>query len=149
MSEPEMPKKNPVGRPPMYSNPEDLQAKIQDYFDNCPDYRTAYDKLGNAFKIPTITITGLVLHCGFCDRKSFYEYEVKPEFTHTIKRARSFVEKEYEMALNTGSCTGAIFALKNFGWIDKSEVDSNIVFNKLPLVKSDDGTELRLEVGDD
>jgi len=149
MSEPEMQKPNPVGRPPMFSTPEDLQDKISDYFDNCPDYRIAYDKKGDAFKIPTITMTGLALHCGFVNRASMYDYEDKPEFTNTIKRARAFVEKEYEMALSAGQPTGAIFALKNFGWKDKTEVDSNMTFNKLPLVKTDDGQELHLEVGDD
>lgn len=140
--------KHPGGRPPMYSSPEDMQAKIDDYFQNCPDYRVAYDKMGNAFKIPTITITGLALHLGFCNRQSMYDYENKPEFSDTIKRARSFVEKEYEMALSQGNCTGAIFALKNFGWKDKTEVDNNVVFNKLPSVKFADGRKMEFIVGD-
>lgn len=45
------------------------------------------------------------------------------EFTHTIKRARAFMEKEYEKLLRAGNCTGAIFALKNFGWTDKQEIE--------------------------
>ena len=64
------------------------------------------------------------MHLGFCDRQSFYEYEKKPEFTYTIKKARFFIEQHYEELLQTGNVTGAIFALKNFGWVDRTE--SNI-----------------------
>lgn len=67
-----------------------------------------------------------MLFLGFCDRHSFYQYETdKPEFTNTIKKARCFIEKHYEELLQNGNTTGAIFALKNFGWKDKQEIDQN------------------------
>lgn len=103
-----------AGRPPKYSKAEDLEAKIQEYFDKVV-------KSGDH-----ITISGLVLHCGFSDRASFYDYEKKPEFTHTIKRARTLIEEDYEKYLRTGNATGAIFALKNFGWTDKREIDQTV-----------------------
>lgn len=71
-----------------------------------------YDKM-------ELTITGLVLHCGFASRQSFYAYEKKPEFSYIIKRARTLIEKEYELCLRRGLGAGAIFALKNFGWTDR------------------------------
>ena len=97
----------PAGRPPMFDDPEKLSALIEEYF--------AED--GHK------TITGLCLHCGFESRQSFYEYEVKPEFTYIIKRARLMIENGYEKALMSDKVTGPIFALKNMGWADKQEID--------------------------
>lgn len=131
--------KNPVGRPPTYKTPEELQAKIDEYFKKCPDTQDVW-KDGEKVEVPVITISGLVLFLGFCDRASFYDYEKKKEFSHTIKRARTFIELEYEKALRTGHVTGAIFALKNFGWKDRTEIDSNVNFNKMPSVKIDGKT---------
>jgi hypothetical protein len=71
-------------------------------------------------KVDCPTITGLVLFCGFSDRQSFYDYEKKAEFTCTIKKARTFIEREYEELLHENP-TAAIFALKNFDWSDKQE----------------------------
>lgn len=112
---------NKGGRPPIYKTADELQAKITDFFTNCPDKRVVTTIAGN-IEVPTITITGLVLHLGFCDRSSFYDLERSPRFSYTIKKARSFIEREYEMCLKAGNCTGAIFALKNFGWKDQPPV---------------------------
>ena len=70
-----------------------------------------------------ITITGLALYLGFDSRTSFYEYGKKEEFMYIIKRARLVDENRYENNLYSNACTGAIFALKNMDWHDKSEVD--------------------------
>jgi len=103
---------------------EDLQKKIEEYLKNCPDKKTLV--VGEIkLEIATPTITGLAYHLGFESRQSFYDYEDKPEFSYTIKRARLFIEKEYEKLLSGGQCTGAIFALKNFGWKDKTEVENS------------------------
>lgn len=69
------------------------------------------------------TITGLSLFLGFCDKSSFYDYKKRPMFSHSIKRATSLIERSYEMGLSGKTPTGAIFALKNFGWKDKQEVE--------------------------
>ena len=112
------------GRPPMYDNAEDLQEKILDYFANGITTKSVI--VGKApnnrvVEIEVPTITGLVLHCGFADRSSFYKYEEKDEFRHTIKKARTFIETHYEEMLQTGNTIGALFALKNFGWTDRLE----------------------------
>lgn len=114
-------KKTKVGRPANYETPEELQKKIDEYFDG--GYRTIRRVInGVGVEVPDITITDLVIYLGFADRTSFYDYEKKEEFAYTIKRARSFIEREYESLLKVNS-TGAIFALKNFGWTDKTETE--------------------------
>ena len=60
---------------------------------------------------------------GFCDRRSFYDYEQNEGFSYTVKKARLRIEAEYENALHYQSPTGAIFALKNFGWKDKQDIE--------------------------
>jgi hypothetical protein len=64
------------------------------------------------------TISGLALYLGFESRASFEEYERTGEFATALKRARLRVEAEYEKTL-LGSTSGAIFALKNLGWLDR------------------------------
>lgn len=122
----------PNGRPPFYTDPKKLEAKVKDYFDNCPDKRTIYAKDGTVLAIvPELTITGLVLHLGFCDRQSFYDYGKIDKFSCTIKKARTLIEKEYECLLKRGLGAGAIFALKNFGWRDApKEEDSDERLNE-------------------
>jgi hypothetical protein len=108
---------------------------VQEYFDNVPTRTVSIG--GTQLEIPAPTITGLVLHLGFESRQSFYDYEQKPQFTYTIKRARLFIEHEYEKGLHSGSPTGAIFALKNFGWKDKHETEISGDF-KVEIVKYTD-----------
>lgn len=114
------------GRPPKISNVQEMQNKINDYFVNCPDFITlsAFNKFTGQFveyKKYTPTMTGLALHLGFSSRQSMLDYEKKPEYSCTIKNARLRVEHEYEKQLYMDKCTGAIFALKNFGWKEKAE----------------------------
>ena len=119
--------KHPGGRPPKYETADQLETKIGEYF--VGGYRTRSAIVGNKkdgykkVEIPAITISDLVIFLGFCDRASFYDYEKNPEFSSTIKKARTLIEREYEQLLVTQSPTGAIFALKNFGWVDKQDVD--------------------------
>lgn len=99
-----------TGRPRIIETPEEMEEQVDAYFD-----------FVKAKKEPA-TITGLALYLGFASRQSFYDYEQKPEFSYTIKRARSRIEECYEKALHSRNPIGAIFALKNFGWTDKTEV---------------------------
>jgi len=144
-------KQNPVGRPPLYKSAQELQKKIEDYFKNGVTLRKVFIGPPNKRRlelIPVPTISGLVLYCGFADRHSFYDLEKIPEFSHTIKRARTFIEKEYEEQLHTNNATGAIFALKNFGWQDKTELEhtGEIKFTQMPAVKLG-GKKLELKIG--
>jgi hypothetical protein len=108
-----------VGRKLLHT-PDSLQKAIQAYFDNPPKRTQAIG--GENIEVPFISITGLVLSCGFSDRQSFYDYQNKPEFSCIIKRARCLVENEYEYMLQKANPTGAIFALKNMNWKDTQVV---------------------------
>jgi len=112
---------NAVGRPPKYKTPEDMQSAVDEYFENLPPYTVVV--MGESKEVRMPTITGLALALGFSSRSSLYEYEGKPEFTDTIKKARMRVEHDYEMQLRTSTQgqAGTIFALKNLGWRDKQE----------------------------
>ena len=116
-----------TGRPPLYNNPEELQIKIDEYFDKGCTVEDIHIKgTDTIIKVKRPTIGGLVLYAGFCDRQSFYDYEKHKEFTHTIKRARQKIAQHYEELLQKGLGAGAIFALKNFGWVDKQEWEGKV-----------------------
>lgn len=99
-----------VGRPLKYKTKEELEGKIEEYFAKNKEHPT---------------LTGLAYHLGFESRQSIYDYEERGEFSYTIKRARLFIESHYELRLYHSSPTGAIFALKNFGWKDSIEHDAS------------------------
>jgi hypothetical protein len=116
----------PAGRPPKYKTAEELQSKIEEYFNKGVKMRKVVVGNGKNTQVVELevpTITGLVLYLGFESRQSFYDLEKYPEFSYTIKRARTVMEQMYEEALSIGNTTGAIFALKNFGWVDKQNID--------------------------
>ena len=104
-------KGNKGGQKPFYETPEKLQNKADEYFNQClSDDRP-------------VTISGLCYHLGFESLQSFYDYEKRQEFSYAIKKLRLFVVSVYEELLSKGNSTGAIFALKNFGWKDKQEIE--------------------------
>lgn len=112
----------PGGQPPFFDSPEMMKELIDEFFENPPKKTVIIQ--GNQIEVPAITITGLAIHLGFDSRQSFYDYEKKPKFSYILKRARLFVENNYEFLLTNGSTpTGAIFALKNMGWSDRQELD--------------------------
>lgn len=116
------------GRPPFYKTAQELKDKIDSYFKKGVKIRKVIiGKKPNqqVVEVPVPTISGLAKFLGFESRQSFYDYEKKDGFTYTVKRARLFIETEYEEQLQTGSVAGAIFALKNMGWTDRTEMDLN------------------------
>lgn len=124
------------GRPPIYNSSEELQEQIDEYFNSGVKKRTVI--IGKAphqtsIEIEVPTITGLCIFLGFESRQSFYDYEQREGFSYTIKRARLFIENEYEEMLSSGNTVGAIFALKNFGWIDKTEVKHDGIPSSPPV----------------
>ena len=121
-----MSEKHAGGRPRMFETVEELDQKIDEYFDGGYDTYTIILKDGKQVEVPAVTLVGLALFLGFCDKQSLYDYQKREEFSCSIKRARAKVEAEYEKQLRFGQPTGAIFALKNFGWKDKQEVDQTV-----------------------
>ena len=122
---------NKVGHPLKYKTPEDLAAAIKEYF-TYQDNRLVqgYDQKTNqqfAYISPApYTMSGLALTIGL-SRKQLIEYAARNKYSNIIKDARKAVEQDNERRLLEGkNQVGAIFALKNnFGWVDKTEVDTN------------------------
>ena len=126
---------NKVGRPLVFSSVEELEECINRYFNGDMRTKLLFNN-GISQNIPVPTISGLAIFLGFESRQSLYDYEKRDEFSYTIKRARLFIEREYEEQLQVGNTTGAIFALKNMGWKDRTEVENtnlNIEANPLSL----------------
>lgn len=97
------------GRDPFYDTPKEMAEKAIEYFEHIA-------KTGEKRKV-----TGLVLFLGFKDKKSLRDYREKPEFAPLIKKMLTLVEKHYEDRLDENNPAGAIFALKNMGWDDRTE----------------------------
>lgn len=100
------------GRPPYYEKLEDIMPALK-----------KWEELIETGEKPTVT--GLALALGFCDKSSLYDYAKKEEFSHSIKKALLIVENGYEKALRGEAAAGPIFALKNFDWKDKHEVEQS------------------------
>lgn len=111
--------KNKGGHPPIFETPEEMQGKIDEYFN-------LFQKQESTIYGSKPTRTGLALFLGFSSRQSLYDYKNKKEFSYTIKKALLALEMIYELMLSGKNATGAIFALKNIGWSDKQEIDLNI-----------------------
>jgi len=107
--------KHPGGRPLKFQSVDELSDMIDAYFEQC-------DKDGDPY-----TITGLALALD-TSRESLLEYQDRPEFVDTIKRAKLKCHNYAEKFLYNGkNATGAIFNLKNnWGWRDKSEIDARV-----------------------
>lgn len=97
------------GRPLKFKSVEELQQKIDAYFNSTPKDEW--------------TITGLALALD-TTRELFLEYKDRPEFADSISKAYMMVHNSYELGLRKRGNAGDIFALKNFGWKDKTEVDN-------------------------
>ena len=129
------------GKARLYKSAMELQAMISEYFENCPTKVFIVNKSSKnpiTIEVPNPTITGLVLFLGFSNRNSFYKLEEQPEFKYTIQRARTFIEYEYEGLLKHGNPTGAIFALKQFGWknSDQEEPEEQDEFKHLEALSA-------------
>lgn len=142
--------KNKGGCPPMYKTPEEMQKVIDAYFTECkgvyitdPDGNLMTCKNGQPVltKERPLTITGLALALGFTTRQALLNYEGKPEFVDTIKKAKSKVEQYAEERLfDKDGVNGAKFNLSNNfkGWSEKQQIDSNVKTQAVIFTGSDD-----------
>jgi len=111
----------PAGRPLKFKTPEELQEKIDAYFDYCDSFQDS-----NGVPVKPYTICGLALWLDV-DRETLTNYEKRDEFFGTVKKAKLRVEQQLEEKLHGNCVTGLIFNLKNnFGWKDRSEQDVNL-----------------------
>lgn len=139
-----------LGRPPKFGTVEELQEKINAYFESCDNRTTKImNSKGKMIEVPDprpYTITGLALALD-TTRRTLLDYETiyGEEFSHTIKMAKQKIENFAEESLwQPKIATGVIFNLKNnYGWVDKTEVETSgetTVNNKIDLknVSTDD-----------
>lgn len=105
---------HPGGRPLKFKTVEELQERINSYFELTPKEEW--------------TITGLAYHLDTY-RQTLLNYEERDEFLDAIKKAKLKVENGYEIDLKKNGRTGTIFALKNFGWQDKTETESKVTLD--------------------
>jgi hypothetical protein len=123
-------KKNQGGRPLRFKSVKELQRKIDAYFDTCDSHvKKVLNKKGELIEVPDpqpFTICGLALYLNI-SRVTLLNYEGRPKFLYTIKRAKLRIECQIETRALTGEYNpaAAIFNLKNnFGWKDKHEMES-------------------------
>lgn len=103
----------PGGRPLKFETVEIMQEQIDAYFKEC-----------KKDDVP-LTITGLALALD-TSRETLCNYEEREEYFDAIKRAKLKCENYAEVGLFTaGNVAGPIFALKNFGWKDKFDVENS------------------------
>jgi hypothetical protein len=125
--------KHAGGRPPKFKTAQDLHDAVSGYWEYIKGEKIkvrneAGDEIGEEYsRYPEhASISGLADYLGFESRQSMYDYEKKSKFSYIIKRAKLKVEASYEQRLNSNSPTGAIFALKNMGWKDKTEQEITV-----------------------
>lgn len=111
---------NEGGRPAFFESKEDLKEKVIEYFESYIKPKEGEEEITPAIGTKP-TITGLALYLGFESRQSFYDYKKNEEFSYLLKKAALYIEMNYEELLESKASTGAIFALKNMGWKDKTE----------------------------
>ena len=108
-----------VGRPRAFKSVEEVEEKINAYFNYCEEKEKPY------------TMSGLAYYLGI-DRKTLINYSKNEEYFHTIKKARDKVQMQLEenALSNKANPTFTIFNLKNnFDWKDKIEHSSSEVEN--------------------
>jgi len=120
-----------TGRSRIIETPEEMDLRIDNYILSCLD------------KNEPLTLTGMILFIGLSSRESFDHYAKEHEgFSDSVKRGKLIIQYGYEIRLHGTTPTGSIFALKNFGWFDKTpesqddEVPEsvNISFSVTPAV---------------
>lgn len=121
------------GRPLKFSSVDELQSKIDAYFEEMKNI--LYINADGAPVFEPLTITGLALALD-TTRKTLMEYEERDEFSNTIKKAKTRIENFAEKRLFGSAPTGAIFALKNYGWKDTQDVTQTNINPQVIVTKN-------------
>lgn len=102
-----------VGRPRAFKSVEEVEEKINAYFNYCEEKEKPYTMSGLAYYLEV-------------SRQTLVNYSNKDEYFDTIKKARDKVQMQLEenALSNKANPTFTIFNLKNnFDWKDKMEVE--------------------------
>lgn len=133
-----MKKTRKVGRPMIYKTKEELQERIDAYFEECKgrmledaDGNVLTDKYGQPIVVGAkpLTITGLALALGFNSRQALLNYQGRKEFNDTVLRAKAIVEQYAEERLfDKDGANGAKFSLANNfdGWKEKQQIEADV-----------------------
>ena len=108
-----------VGRPRAFKSVEEVEKKINAYFNYCEEKEKPYTMSGLAYYLEV-------------SRQTLVNYSYKDEYFDTIKKARDKVQMQLEenALSNKANPTFTIFNLKNnFDWKDKIEHSSSEVEN--------------------
>ena len=108
-----------VGRPRAFKSVEEVEEKINAYFNYCEEKEKPYTMSGLAYYLEV-------------SRQTLVNYSNKDEYFDTIKKARDRVQMQLEenALSNKANPTFTIFNLKNnFDWKDKIEHSSSEVEN--------------------
>lgn len=103
---------NKVGRPRLFNTVEELENRINEYFEYCE------------INEKPMTMSGLAYYLDV-DRQTLINYKNREEFFDAIKKAKQRVLMDTEERLQTSQqpTAGIIFSLKNnYGWVDKQEI---------------------------
>lgn len=134
------------GKKLKYKTVEELQAKIDEYFNACKgevltdaDGNALTDKYGRPIMVNAVppTITGLALALGFRSRQALLNYQHRAEFEDAVTVAKLRVEAYVESRLfDRDGVRGAEFNLKNnfSGWRDNPGEDNEEILKKLDRV---------------
>lgn len=126
------------GRPPKYKTTEEIQEKIDAYFEECKGKilqnaagEPVLDKSGKPIRYDArpLTVTGLAIALGFTSRQALLNYQAKQEFVDTITRAKAVVERYAEERLfDKDGANGAKFSLANnfAGWKEKPLIEADV-----------------------
>ncbi len=112
---------------PQFSSADELDKLVDAFFKQLEGKKRTSQKnvAAKTVEPKPATLTGLALHLGFNSREQFERYESKGKFAPNLKKARLRIEAIYEKKLHQSTYGGAVFALKNLGWIDKGETKQN------------------------
>ena len=103
-----------IGRPLRWETPEAFEAQAMKYIEECKAKREP------------ITITGLAIALN-TTREVLMNYQNRDEFTDAVKRVKQYAEAYAEKQGFSGkSPVFSIFALKNYGWKDKQEIEHTV-----------------------
>lgn len=123
-----------AGQPPLWASVDELQEKIDEYFNYCDENGKPY------------TISGLAYYLG-TSRQTLCNYREKDEFFDSISRAKRKCEMfaEEKLFRDKGSPQGIMFNLtNNYGWESRT-VNENHNYN----VNEEDVKKLNEVFGDD
>lgn len=126
-----------IGRPPAFSSPEELQAKIDEYFEKETGWMVVGTKNvyrdGDEVEIEEkryrpATLSGLAYALGVC-RDLIWRYSKDDAFKDVLARAKTRCERDLEEGALNGELNPQFakhVTQNGFGWKDKTEVDQTV-----------------------